>query len=206
MELQLYEDYLYTRKLDLNLVEQKQTAENMHKFITKTFADEKHQDPTQNMVYDLYTKYNYLMYALPGNRKLYDGIKETFYACLNHKYGKDPFDGDYYIQCWLNMFFKGQFIDWHTHWPSEWKVWHGFYCLDVEPDSSTTYRLPGNKIVDVKSQNNLLVLGPSDGDEHRSSEWNLETPRITIAFDIVPAKSLFEGGFLFSNPNHWIPI
>jgi len=58
--------------------------------------------------------------------------------------------------------------------------------------------------VKIESKNNLLVIGKSDNDEHRSSVWNQETPRITIAFDILPMSSINK--LQSNNLNHWIPI
>lgn len=206
MELKLYEDYLYTRKLDLDLHTQRLTADIMYNFVKERFSTSDHSGQ-DTMVYELYLKYNYFMYALPGIHELYTSVKETFIECIKHKNnGVDPYGGKYYIQCWLNFYNKGQFIDWHKHWPSEYKAWHGFYCLDVEPDSSTFYKLPNGTLLDVKSENNLLVLGPSDGDEHRSSDWNQDKPRVTIAFDIVPAEIMFKTNTTFVIDNHWVPL
>jgi hypothetical protein len=113
------------------------------------------------------------------------------------------------MQAWLNVYRTGEFIDWHSHWPAEFESWHGFYCVDVEPNSSTTYRLfgkiPEKDDIVVTSQDNLLVISRSDGDYHRSSEWNNpDKPRITVAFDIIPMSKLYERRNY--EKNHWIPI
>lgn len=205
LELTLYENYVYTRKLELNLDEQNRNAHLMYEYIKNTFANKDHNGQ-DTMVYNLYDKYNYLLYPLNGVNDLYDSISKTFKECLLHKHGSIPYNGNYSIQCWLNFYHKGEFIDWHKHWPEQFNSWHGFYCLDVEPNSSTTYKLPNDVIVDVKSENNLFVIGPSDGDYHRSSEWNLDKPRITIAFDIVPTQLLCETNRAFAVQNHWIPL
>ena len=57
--------------------------------------------------------------------------------------------------------------------------------------------------VKIESKDNLLVIGKSDNDKHRSSVWNQDTPRITIAFDILPVSSIYKE---FNTLNHWIPI
>jgi hypothetical protein len=202
MDLQLHNNYVYTRQLDLNLDEQQRSAHMMYEFIKHTFADKDHNGQS-TMIYNLYEKYNYFMYSVPGIHKLYNGIKETFHQCNIHRNGEN--DREYFAQCWLNFYHKGEFIDWHGHWPEKYDTWHGFYCVDVEPDSKTTYRFSDQE-VDIQSKNNLLVISPSAGDEHRSSEWNFDRPRITIAFDIIPADQLFELGSCFSRPNHWVPI
>ena len=109
----------------------------------------------------------------------------------------------YMIKCWLNVFRKGEKVDWHNHWPAYKKVWHGFYCVQVG-DSFTEYKIPKvNNIVKVKSKEGLLVVGKSEDDQHRSSPWNEEQrPRITVAFDIVPIDSVDNE----LRVNHFIPF
>jgi hypothetical protein len=205
MDLTLYNNYLYSRKLGLDVAKQKRVAYEMYDYIKKTYTsgDYNGQDTLDNRTY---LKYNYLLYAIPEIHDLYNEIKNTFHASLTHKHGNEPYAGKYFIQCWLNFYHKGKFIDWHKHWEPEYGSWHGFYCVDVEPDSHTSYRLPDGSTVDVKSENDLLVLGPSDNDEHRSSEWQQDYPRITIAFDIIPAEVMYKSNETFVVPNHWIPI
>ena len=85
--------------------------------------------------------------------------------------------------------------------------WHGYYCVDVEP-SKTSYKLEKNgKIVHVQNEDNLLVLSKSLDDQHRTWAWEYDHPRITIAFDILPASNIlnFEGENKMGK-NHWIPI
>jgi hypothetical protein len=211
MDLQLHENYVYTRQLNLNLQEQIQSATYMYDYICDNFtADVKvHPSAQATMTTELYNKYNYLMYPIPGAHSLYESIKETFHACNKHAGdGQEP-NKEYYIQCWLNVYKKDEFIDWHGHWDPKYESWHGFYCVDVEPDSYTTYRVigrvPEKDDIIIASKNNLLVISKSDGDFHRSSEWkNPDKPRITIAFDIIPACKLLEGNHI--SKNHWVPI
>ena len=203
--INLYSNFIYTRKVDLDLEELRSTSHFMYQFIKDNFQDDGSDFDGQHTVTEfLYNKYNLLLYPLPGLHNLYNAIKETFHSCNLNKYGEEPYK-DYYVQCWLNFYQKGQFIDWHTHGTKDFDSWHGFYCLDVEPDSSTTYRVNDLQL-EVKSEDNLLVLSRSGEDLHRSSEWHDDTrPRITIAFDIVPAVKLVESGN-HQNLNHWIPI
>lgn len=206
IKLNLIDGSLYTRKLDLDLTVQKQTANNMYEFIRSSFVDDGAGYTGQStLTTKLYNKYNYLLYPVPGLHELYSSIKETFHACKNHCdwWSRDE---PYYMQCWLNFYNKGDFINWHNHGTPDMYSWHGFYCVDVEPDSSTIYKLPGmDRETIVKSENNLIVIGPTNGDFHRSSEWEHNTPRITVAFDITPRSILFERNH-WQVPNHWIPI
>jgi hypothetical protein len=208
MDLKLYEDYIYTRKLDLDTEQQRKNAHSIHDHLVDKYFD---HPPTYNggsSVTKYYGYYNYLTYAFPEMQKLFTNIRETFNAANNHAWNGNPPDNEYYIQCWLNYYEKGEFIDWHGHLLPEARGWHGFYCVDVEPNSSTTYKLNGKQI-EIKSEDNLIVIGKSIDDLHRSSEWLENKPRITIAFDISPIKN-FDGldecknemGKIF----HWIPL
>jgi hypothetical protein len=204
MDIQLHKNYVYTRQLDLNLADQQYSARLMAEYIAKNFKSNPSIDyPVKSTATTkLYAQYNYFMYPFPGLHELYNTVKETFHHCCK---STEPF----YTQAWLNVYRTGDYIDWHSHWPPEFESWHGFYCVDVEPDSSTTYRLFGERPeiddIVVPSRNNMLVLSRSDGDVHRSSEWNhLDRPRITVAFDIIPMSKLYDRRNY--EPNHWVPI
>ena len=205
MNIQLHNDYVYTRQLDLNLAEQKYAARTMYEYIMTNFTSNRETDYNKGMApqtTSLYAQYNYFLYPIPGLHELFEKVKETFHACHS---ANEPF----YIQAWLNVYRAGEFIEWHSHWPPEFESWHGFYCVDVEPDSSTTYRLfgriPEKDDIVVPSRDNLLVLSRSDGDNHRSSEWtHKDRPRITVAFDIIPISKLYDRRNY--EKNHWIPI
>jgi hypothetical protein len=225
MELKLETDYVYTRKLNLDLKQMLHSSHLLHKFIEEQFGEEdfnyerNYQDskvqPTVGsgewtLSTKVFEQYNTFLYPLPGFQELFYDIKDTFYASLNHRYPERDKSERYIIQSWINFYRKGEFIDWHHHWPVEANSWHGFYCVDVEPDSHTEYQLPflpyGNKNVTIPSENNLLVISPSEGDLHKSSEWKDETrPRITIAFDVIPLSHLHKSGKVW-HLNHWIPF
>lgn len=222
-------DYVYSRKLNLNLEEQKSTAIFMMDYVTETFGRSENRNKPQilingkplqkniegdphdvfgpytgqtTMTTRLYSKYNYLLYPHFGMHEYYNEIKKLF-----HDVNTDD-NQEYYIQCWVNFYYKGDYINWHGHWPTEAQSWHGFLCIDVEPNSFTTYRIidEDNREFDVPSENNLLVISRSGRDRHRSSEWDhQDRPRITSAFDIVPGWYLRKYKHYYAQ-NHWIPI
>ena len=104
--------------------------------------------------------------------------------------------GKYYVRCWVNLFDKGKNIDWHSHWDAKYKTYHGFYCVNTEGkhESYTDYTIPaliGDEICRIKSNDGLCVIGKSEYDKHKSSEWlNDGKYRVTIAFDIIPIEAL----------------
>ena len=203
----IVDDRLYTKKINLNLTDITQSANILNDLILKKF-DPNNETALLNRAHStvekikprptttkLFHLYNILMYPLPELHELHQEIKEFFYQVNPNRKNK------YYVQCWLNVYHKGDYIDWHGHWVQP-DTWHGFYCVNVEPNSSTEYKIPGlDKNVTVHSLNNLLVIGRGN-DSHRTSEWIDDTPRITIAIDIVPRKFIEYNKWL----NHWIPI
>ena len=192
-----YDNYIHTKKLDLDLIKMKSSCAKMRLLIMNNFMDKpKHYGGQATMTTKLYSQYNVLMYPFPQFHELYHEIRNMF----SEMYGTET---KYYMQCWLNVYEKGEFIDWHDHWNPAHKAYHGFYCVDTEPNSKTSYSLKDREdIIDIPSQDNLLVLSKSDGDLHKSSEWLEERPRITIAFDIVPWDQINPS----VNLNHWVPL
>ena len=225
MEIQEHIGGLYSAKLNLDLGRLRKTADEMYDIIRDSFNSDKSDYSGQSTLSTrLYSKYNFCLYPLPGVHELYWSINSVFHNCLTHFHG-GRVHKRYFMQSWLNYYRKGEYIDWHTHTPGSVGGWHGFLCLDVEPDSFTSYRWPSDAqrkdvIVDVKSENNLMVMGISNEDQHRSSEWPYEDrPRITIAFDILPEDHILDLTSDFDFPkyknamvdskffvNHWIPM
>jgi hypothetical protein len=198
--MKIYEDYIVTAKLNLDLITLKNSCYKMKDVIDKHFREKilevdyaEDEGKSTPLTTQGFEHYNLLMYGFDGFHSLYFEIQKLFRQV-------NQINENYYIQCWLNMYEKGSFVDWHNHYPPKCNSWHGFFCVDCEP-SKTTYQLPNvSETVDIVSENNLLILSKSDGDNHRTWPWEYDRDRITIAFDIVPAAHT--GKFL----NHWIPI
>jgi hypothetical protein len=211
MDINEIDDYVYTRILDLDLYQQKRNANIMYNYVVDTFIpDVPDLDEDQQLITKYFSKYNYLMSPIPGMTNLYENIKDSFHFIIREKKHNVQLFDEYHIQCWVNFYQKGNAINWHSHWPTNDHSWHGFYCVNVEPNSETIYRIDGRKVpeddIHVESKNNLLVLSSSGRDKHRSSEWHSDEPRITVAFDIVPTEILFLKQHHLIDINHWIPI
>jgi hypothetical protein len=205
-EIKLIENYIYTTKLNIDTDVLKSSCDKMYEIIKENFSENK-----QNYIVGqttittkLYTSYNLFLYPLPEFDKLFKEIRSIFFSLTALNTNGKPENIQYYMQCWLNYYNKGDFIDWHSHWRPEKKTWHGFYCLDCEP-SFTSYRIPSKReIINVTSEKNLVVISKTDGDKHKSSAWLDESrPRITIAFDIVPMEFIDSSVYYL---NHWIPL
>lgn len=198
-DISLTNNYIYTKLLDLDVEEIKKSSYDMRNKLYQKFKVDTDTSPNQAMLSSIFQKYNLLMYPYKGFHDLYTEIAKLFHEI------NDDRSHQYYMQCWVNFYHKGQFIDWHQHRNKSAKAWHGFYCVDCEP-SHTSYKLEDGNIVDIHSKNNLLVISKSGGDVHRTWPWQGDTPRITIAFDIVPQFKLDPNTCPIDYTNHWIPV
>lgn len=210
-----YEDYVTTWVTDeIDTDKLRESCMTLYDYIIKAFPDKPGQDydGRSTMTTKLYQRYNLLMYPCDQITELYRFLCESFRLVNGEN------DEPYWIQCWLNVYQRGDFIDWHTHWPPEDESWHGYYGVDVN-DSVTTYKVPlpdgKHKQVDVQNKTGQVIISPSNDDQHRTWPWDKDTPRITIAFDILPQWVLLQQApWINSNTptgeaiytNHWLPV
>ncbi len=54
----------------------------------------------------------------------------------------------------------------------------------------------------ITSKDGLCVFGKSQGDRHKTSEWNNEGERITIAFDVIPFFAIRNNNIM----HNYLPI
>lgn len=216
---------LYSKLCDLDLIQLTASCYQIRDMIRDHFESDPKHDFNKKIAATgkVFEQYNFLMYPLPGVHSLYHEIKKFFYECQTLEFGS-AVKKQFFVQCWLNVYNQGDYIDWHEHaveralegWHGH-RPWHGFFCVNAEP-SVTSYvfkHTPGQ--VDVESKNNLLVLGKTGDDMHRTWPWHdPANPRITIAFDIVPSDTIMRvrgnrplTEIVADRPyfkNHWIPI
>jgi len=185
----IFKDYLWTFQFtDIDNNKLYQTCCRVEDHFQKNFPP----PPEKNYYGCLATYYHkeYNLFSFPCSElsKLYKNMSIHFKKILRQ-------NTKYYIRCWANIFKKNNNIDWHNHWDKQFKTYHGFYCVNTEGEYSsyTQYRIPydNENIYKINSKDGLCVLGKSEGDLHRSSEWlNKEKHRITIAFDVIPLQVL----------------
>jgi hypothetical protein len=201
--LNVYHDYVHVLGLDLDLNNIKEYCIALELQINAFFDanpnDAKYINnngsPAPHTT-QIFNKYNFLTAPIPSVHKLYKQIQQAFRQVSNTV--EEPF----FIQCWLNVYKENMGLDWHQHWEPEWQSWHGYVCIDAEP-SATVYKLPHiHEEVPVTNVNSSIVIGKSNGDIHKTCIWqDSQHPRITVAFDILPAEKLKA-----ERINHWIPI
>lgn len=192
--MNIIENFIYTKKLNLNIPVLQESAIKMNDFISEHFSNSTNaHDIRLALSSRMFREYNMLLYPFDQFHELYHEIRNTFFEII----GKS--DKKYYLGSWLNYYKKNNSFPWHEH--NDWE-WHGFVCIDSE-GSHTTYKLPDGQVVDIPNENGLLVISKTKDAPHRTWPWPHEDkPRITMAFDI----GLHTSVNIPEWKNHWIPL
>lgn len=178
---------IYVAETDIDIDEIYKSCKNINAYITENFNDIDYHGISPNTTKS-FAQYNLLLYPLPQFHELYEKIRSMFRGLVA--------EDTYVMQCWLNMYSKEDYLDWHYHWIEE-NTWHGYFCVKGN-DTITSYKTPDGEINDVVNKNNQLVMS-ANGLHHRTYPGE---ERVTIAFDIVPSKIIDPFGL----KNHWMPI
>ena len=194
---------LFLKRTNINLVNLRESCNLIYNKIKLLPLDDNWYNndgqPNAPNTTKSFNQYNVLTFPLPQIHELFTEIKTVLYECERKYYGTN-LKCNYFIQAWLNVYKKGQFIDWHSHRYDVARAWHGFICISTEP-SETIYKFD-DQIINVPSKDNQIVLGISENNKHKTNPWPFsDRDRITIAFDIIDRIGLRD-----VNPNHWIPI
>jgi len=145
-------------------------------------------------------EYNVFQFYHESIHKLYKSISDTIKeACEYYEINFD--EQRYMVQGWFNINYNhsGK-LDWHDHGGPYAPYFHGYYSVNAEP-STTYYSVFGNQ-VDNHNKNNRMIISEM-GHPHAMGDWDWEGPRVTIAYDIMPLKSLIANR---AEPQHWIPL
>ena len=193
MQVQKLNEVVWASQLNLDLDALKKSSITLENFVTKRIIPEdfylEWQAPA---VTKLHPQYNLFMYAFPGFHDLFVELKNTF----NFIKGKDNTE-KYYLKCWLNCYYKDDYLGWHNHDDSILEkadkklFWHGFYCINAE-GSKTTYQID-NKEFDIESKDNQLILINDNSLQHRTWPWlDDKNPRITVAYNFYPEQAILK--------------
>ena len=144
--------------------------------------------------------YNVFQFYHPGIYNLYKELSNVIKEACSY-YDIDFDKQQYMVQGWFNINYAevGK-LDWHDHGGPYAPYFHGFYCVKAEP-SITYYRVFEKETENHNIDNRMIVS--EMGHPHAMGNWDWEGPRITIAYDIMPLKSIIEAK---ANPQHWIPL
>lgn len=138
--------------------------------------------------------YNIFAWDSPEILNLKMSIKEMLIEAMEHYEVSIPIE-EYRIKGWFNLDFASpENLDlgvspenhpehYHDHLGGKGSPhFHGYYCVNAEP-SVTYYKI--NNLINVKNinKNNRAILSET-GHPHGRDDWYMDSPRITIAYDL----------------------
>lgn len=146
-------------------------------------------------------QYNVFQFHIDEIYELYKAVGSMVREACEH-YEIDFEEQKFMIQGWFNINHSGNGkLNWHEHGGPGAPDFHGYYCVSAEP-SSTHYIVFDNEVENV-NKNNRAILSEM-GHPHAMGDWDWDGPRITVAYDVVPLKSLKVEGY--RHEQHWIPL
>jgi hypothetical protein len=147
-------------------------------------------------------QYNVFQFHTQEIYTLYQSLKEMAKEACEY-YDLDFYKERYMLQGWFNINSnqKGGKLDWHDHGPTGAPLFHGYYCVNAEP-SSTSYVVFDKQVENV-NKNNRAILSEM-GHPHAMGNWDWDGERITIAYDLIPLSQVEQFGI--ENEQHWIPL
>jgi hypothetical protein len=169
---------------------------------------------TKSVSTQKYKEYNVFQMYHGFAHTLYSAVVEMVKEACQH-YGIDYQSEQWMAQSWFNINSKsaGGRLDWHDHQVKEFGVpsFHGYFCVNAEP--SQTLYLINNTVVPNNNKNNRALLSLT-GYPHAVAPWEWDEDRITIAYDVIPLRTLSEEKFLTidrQNGNmvleqHYVPL
>jgi len=207
------------RKTNVDIAPLRQTCMGVKSVLASRYGDKKTDNGYENLTTNLFGNYNLFMFSSAPLHGVFREICSLWNAVK-------PDDDIYYLQSWLNVYDSSESIGWHYHWTEKYSAWHGLFGVDVDV-SKTTYALQPRhyqmakehpymynnnpvlefdekyQLVNYINRDGFVMMSPSAGDCHRNIPWGIsDRPRITIAFDIVPGRHIFNEDW----ENHWIPL
>lgn len=162
-----------------------------------------------NLPGQLNKKYNIFKFQNEYIKTLYDNLKLSAKEAAEY-YGYDFDAMEYMIRGWFNYETKTTNLShdplknerlFHDHLGGHPAPdFHGYYCVNAE-SSSTYYKMKDGSVYENKNINNRMII-VENGHPHSRGDWNEDSFRITIAYDIVPFQRLVEQGI--DKKTHWI--
>jgi hypothetical protein len=183
--------------------------EDLTKYINNKYEELKAKNcdatTSKDFVYnpgDDWRSYNIFDFADKNIHNIYVGARDlTKKAC--EYYNVDFEKKNYYIHGWFN-YWQGPVQrgsnpeEYHYHEHGDYEgAFHGYYCLNAEP-STTYYKINGSLFENINKNNRLVVA--RNGAPHAIGSWELQSPRITIAYNICPIE------FIDPSATHYVPL
>ena len=131
-----------------------------------------------------FNHFNVLKWDYPVCKKLHEKIREFHKEFIDNAFKSNGKHPELKVRCWANVMRKGQLINKHCHAHHEYCYLSGNFVVQSY-DTTTNYYHPFNK--DVYTSENIdgrMTMFPS-WVVHDSTTHLLDTPRITVGFDIL---------------------
>lgn len=143
-------------------------------------------------------EYNVFQFHHDGLYNLLKSVKEMVHEACEY-YEVDFEKQKYMIQGWFNINYnkKGK-LNWHDHGGKGAPIFHGYYAVKAEPTQTFYKTFDEIKIRD--NINNVAILSET-GHPHAMGDWGWEGPRITVAYDITPLRSIRQ-----AEEQHFFPL
>lgn len=174
--------------------------------------DKENIHPADSLSSLTYANYNIFKFEHPAIRQLAKEVKSMVIEACEY-YGIDFDAQNFYLHGWFNLYknpISESFVEtnkddlgWHEHAGSGIPYFHGYYSVYAEP-SKTYYRVFEND-VENNNVNNRAILSET-GHPHAMGDWNLDKPRITIAYDIMPTNNFPNYSFRRQNERPSFPL
>jgi len=150
-----------------------------------------------------FTHYNIFNWSEPAAVEFTEFVKEEHLKFVKALGIQMP--NKIYGKCWANVVRKGSRIDAHWHCCNPDSYLGGHFTVACE-NTSTHYRncYNENDIYSFKNEPGRLILFPDYLVHWSDIHWG-DQERITIAFDILPVRTLVKSSES-KKINHWMPI
>ena len=118
-----------------------------------------------------YSYYN--LFTLTVGSKLFFGLHNQFTTIIRDFVGTDQ---ELWFQCWINHHMPDEVLGWHNHLDC---LAHGYMSLDPK-NTSTVF-----ESYTIKNEVGKIYIGPSDRPHKVVVHEPYDTPRLTIAFNVI---------------------
>jgi hypothetical protein len=147
-------------------------------------------------------EYNVFQFHIDGIRSLYNGVSKMVHEACDY-YGLDFEKEQFMLQGWFNIneAHNGK-LDWHEHGATGAPNFHGYYSVSAEP--SITHYVVFDKQIENHNVNNRAIMSEM-GHPHAMGDWDWSGPRITVAYDVIPFRSL-KSEVGMTQEQHWVPL
>ena len=122
----------------------------------------------------------YNLFSLAIGSKLFFQLHKQLTTLIRNFVGDDR---ELWFSCWVNYHMPDQVLDWHNH---KYCIAHGYVSLDPK-NTSTVFEEYA-----IKNEVGKIYIGPGYRHHKVVVHEPYNTPRITIAFDIVDADIVAE--------------